>query len=502
MQTRNEAFAAAPETEFDAVVVGAGISGIATYKELLRRGYRALLIDKGDFSGGTSQASGMLVWGGLLYLRNLDLRTVWDLSAQRDALLADAAEPVRTLRFRYLPLRTGGRSRALVHAALWAYWLLGRRRRERPYGERHFSAEGLLAPDRFRDSLVYEEAALTVSDARFGLGWLFDQGAPAWAPLNYCGLDAGRWDGRGWELDVTDQLTEQTATLSAKVLINAGGVWTESVNAACGVASRYRHALSKGVYLVLKRPPELAEALVFESGLNGDSQTFTPWGPVALWGPTETLTESIAEGFAPKVEDLRFLLAQANQNLAFDITPDDIVALRCGIRPLAVKRDFRAARYPLDLSRRHVVERDPQRAALTLYGGKLTSAPGLARKAVDLVAGYIAPRGNAVPPPTTRLVSAPVSALKLPGFDHALPDPAWCVDHEGCATVEDYLRRRTNIAQWIPGLGLGRDREHLPTIRRIAEAIHTRLPARRSVQEDLDAWCQRADHQTQLIGAI
>jgi glycerol-3-phosphate dehydrogenase len=48
----------------DVLIVGGGMSGAPLYHELCGRGYRVGLIDKGDFSSGTSQASGMLVWGG------------------------------------------------------------------------------------------------------------------------------------------------------------------------------------------------------------------------------------------------------------------------------------------------------------------------------------------------------------------------------------------------------------------------------------------------------
>lgn len=59
--TRRGALHIAGDTTYDALVVGGGVTGAATFRELARRGYRALLIDKGDFSSGTSQASGMLI---------------------------------------------------------------------------------------------------------------------------------------------------------------------------------------------------------------------------------------------------------------------------------------------------------------------------------------------------------------------------------------------------------------------------------------------------------
>lgn len=49
---------------FDATIIGGGINGASLYHHLCQKGYRVLLVDKGDFAGGTSQASAMMVWGG------------------------------------------------------------------------------------------------------------------------------------------------------------------------------------------------------------------------------------------------------------------------------------------------------------------------------------------------------------------------------------------------------------------------------------------------------
>lgn len=50
--------------------------------------------------------------------------------------------------------------------------------------------------------------------------------------------------------------------------------------------------------------------------------------------------------------------------------------------------------------------------------------------------------------------------LRFPGMDGLVPDIEWCKEHEFCCTIEDYLRRRTNIAQWVPREGLGRSGEN------------------------------------------
>jgi len=57
------------DRDTDVVIIGAGVNGAAIGRALSSAGYRVRLIDQSDIGAGTSQASTMLVWGGLLYLR-------------------------------------------------------------------------------------------------------------------------------------------------------------------------------------------------------------------------------------------------------------------------------------------------------------------------------------------------------------------------------------------------------------------------------------------------
>lgn len=50
----------------------------------------------------------------------------------------------------------------------------------------------------------------------------------------------------------------------------------------------------------------------------------------------------------------------------------DIVAERCGVRPLAVEVGENGQRDWMQLSRRHVIEVDDEARHVTIFGGKLT----------------------------------------------------------------------------------------------------------------------------------
>ena len=129
---------------FEVAVIGGGINGVCLYHDLCRRGFSVLLVDKGDFACGTSQASAMMIWGGVLYLRNWDLLTVRRLCRSRDRMLREMSEWIKPRRFRYIPVH-GRRHAGLARAALDFYWLLGGCRRLRPRHESDFPERAFLA---------------------------------------------------------------------------------------------------------------------------------------------------------------------------------------------------------------------------------------------------------------------------------------------------------------------------------------------------------------------
>ena len=64
-----------------------------------------------------------------------------------------------------------------------------------------------------------------------------------------------------------------------------------------------------------------------------------------------------------------------------------------------------------------------------------------------------------------------VRQTRFPCIDQQVVSPAWSVEHEQCCTLEDYLRRRTNIAQWTACGGLGKNDAYARILRDIALEI-------------------------------
>jgi glycerol-3-phosphate dehydrogenase len=452
----------------DALVVGGGISGALSYYELCRRGFRTALLDRHDFAGGTSQASGMLIWGGLLYLKNLDFLTVRKFCKARDQLIAEHSNLVNRHRLRYLPSLNSGRSSLLVRLGLYCYWIMGGVDRPLPMQESNYLEKTLLQERRFKDPLTYEEGMLRESDSRFVLGWIQGFDNEDCLPVNYCEVRGGAFDHADhlWRIELKDVATGRELHCRARTVVNCAGVWTDKVNGLLGIQSPCRHVCSKGVFISFPREPDHETSLIVEMGVNNDIQAYMPWGPIAMWGPTETAVDDIESGFRVNVEDIRFLLDQANRNLKRRYGPEDILSIRCGVRPLAVKKGCSKNAYPLELSRRNIIAVDRDRRALAVYGGKLTACLLLANAVADHIQKFATP---------SRLPDKPRPASSLHAqtgiVDRQRISPDWSCDHEFCLTLDDYLRRRTNISQWRPRRGLGPNNEHMSELHAIAREI-------------------------------
>jgi len=459
---RAESDAARTEV-FDVVIIGAGITGACLFHQLRKKGFRVLLADQSDFAGGTSQASAMMLWGGLAYLRSFDVSTVFRLSASREALIRAMRDSAQPRTFRYLVPSPHRGNRAIVLSALYLYWLLGAFRRSRPKVVHDFPELPLLKANE-RHCYEYEEAYLPDSDARFVIHWILrarDIENPA---LNYCRVEDGHYDSRTrqWTLGLKDQILKHQTSVQARLVVNAAGVWTDSINDQFGIVTPYKHLLSKGIFLGLRRDSSHVTPLIVEKD-DQDCYALIPWGPISLWGPTETFTPSPQQGFSITKNDLQLLAAEYDKHFAKPFGAEDIVSLRCGVRGLAVPRSVRNGRSQ-SLSRKFVVHRDSQQPWVSIHGGKLTSCVGIADAAVAAITECVDASGLPALAPETLITTEMES---FPGLSERVPSARSCA-LESCWSLQDYLRRRTNISQWVPRCGLGYHDENVRHLERLA----------------------------------
>src|SRR6185295_10303253 len=88
---------ASEKSQFDVIVIGAGINGAGIARDAAMRGVKVLLLDKGDIGGGTSSWSTRLIHGGLRYLEHGEFRLVRESLRERSCLLNICPHLVRPI---------------------------------------------------------------------------------------------------------------------------------------------------------------------------------------------------------------------------------------------------------------------------------------------------------------------------------------------------------------------------------------------------------------------
>ena len=363
------------EGTFDVLVVGGGINGAVSAACLAARGARVALIDRGDFASQTSQESSNLAWGGIKYMETFEFSLVRKLCKSRNHLIRSYPSTVQEIRFYAVHER--GFRHGLWKLALgtWLYWLIGALFTRGP----RLLTRGAIAREepivnlaRATGGVEYSDAYLHDNDARFV--WNFIRGALNYGCVaaNYVESVSARRDADGvWVTRARDLARGGELEIRARVLVNACGPWVDALNAQSGEETQHHHVFSKGIHLIVPRLTKSRRVLTFFAD---DGRLFfvIPMGTRTCIGTTDTRVESpVARVTA---EDRRFVLDNINRRLALPapLTEADVIAERCGVRPLAVSRTKGASSDWLQLSRKHVVEASAAGRHISIFGGKLT----------------------------------------------------------------------------------------------------------------------------------
>ncbi len=449
--------------KYDLLIIGGGINGSMLYRVATDSSKKVLLIEKKDFASGTSQASGMMVWGGILYLQNLEFNLVRKFCKARDRLIKHSGN-VYIRRFNFTFLKNGERSTFIMRSGLALYRFLSLFKRARTKSISNSQLPLNWNKSLFKGGLSYEEGFLKDSDSQFTIDWIFRKNKTESAAYNYSEVQKIEWIQNKKIFRIEFKNSEQVnKTVFTKSIVNACGIWADDFNRKFNIETKASHHLSKGVYLLLNNEIGNEDAFVVDMGENKDTLCWVPWGKTIMWGPTETTINSAAELPVTK-EDVEFLLNNLNSKLHIKVSSRDIINVRTGIRPL-VKQNNKEVKYSLDLSRKAILESSRQLPWHTIFGGKLSGGLEFSYSVYSKIF-------NERPYPTeyNSLIDIPTTKQFFDGIE--IPEVKWSVKNTQVKCLEDYLRRRTNIAQWIPIGGLGFKNEYLHDIMNISLLIH------------------------------
>lgn len=374
---------------FDVLIVGGGINGAVSAAALAARGVKVALIDARDFAGFTSQHSSNLVWGGIKYMEGYEFGLVNELCKSRNKLLESFPSTVKEIRFLMTIHRQFRFHPWVILASTWLYWLFGRGQTRLP---RRLSAqqlkqvEPLIDTDISRGGVEYSDAYLHDNDARFVFNFVrgaMDSGCVA---ANYLSLEQAERDSNGnWQTNLKDEISGSRINLQTRILINAAGAYVDPINKTCGIETEYRHLLSKGIHLIVPRLSEQHRVLAFFAN---DERLFfaIPMANRTCLGTTDTQVEDPLTEVTDIDRDFVLQNINARLDLSQPLTREDIIAERCGVRPLAVRKQQGGTDDFHQLSRRHVIETRSADRHISIFGGKLTDCLNVGDEICDCVA--------------------------------------------------------------------------------------------------------------------
>lgn len=373
--------------QFDVLIVGGGINGAVSAAALAARGVKVALIDRGDFAGETSQHSSNLAWGGIKYLETFEFALVRKLCIARNRLLREYPSTVQEIRFLTTLERGFRHSRLKLLAGAWLYWMIGNGFTKTPRllsNDDIADDEQIVNLDKAVGGFEYSDAYLQDNDARFVFNFVRSALSYGCAAVNYLEAVTGEQAADGWKVKLRDSVHGTTHQVTARVVVNAAGPWADPFNQQLGQTTQHHHAFSKGIHIIVPRLTNNRRVLTFFAD---DGRLFfvIPMGPRTCIGTTDTRVER------PEVEvteaDRKFVFDNINKRLRLEkpLSNADIIAERCGVRPLVVKGGGSGERDWLQMSRKHVVEVDQTKRFITIFGGKLTDCLNVGDEITDII---------------------------------------------------------------------------------------------------------------------
>ena len=406
----------------DVLILGGGINGLATFRDLAMQGVDVALAEQADFVSGASAASSHMIHGGIRYLENGEFRLVHEAVTERNGLLRTAPHYVRPLQttipifstfsgvlaapLRFLRHGAGKpreRGAALIKVGLVIYdsfsrggglfgkgtvprhTVHGRKRSLRQLPDLNPAVKYTAT---YWDASLHDPERLALDVLRDGRAAGGDRARAA----NYTAA-VGTREGR---VVLRDAETGAEMLFTASVIVNASGPWTDLTNIALGEATRYMGG-TKGSHIVLDHPDLLAATggreLFFENK-DGRIVLIYPLKGRVLVGTTD-LEHDMADPVVCTDAEVAYFIDLIGQVLpAVHVDRSDIVYRFSGVRPLPGHGDLA----PGFVSRDYRIESAPlaggaaasRATVLSLVGGKWTtfraSAEHLADRALALLA--------------------------------------------------------------------------------------------------------------------
>lgn len=431
-------------SQFDICIIGGGATGLGTALDAASRGLKTALFEQYDFAKGTSSRSTKLVHGGVRYLQQGNIKLVMEALKERGLLLRNAPHLVHNQQF------------VIPNYKWWekTFYGIGLKIYDKMSGKlglgpsRFLSREEALQlaptldPADLKGGVLYHDGQF--DDARLAISIAQTAVQHGAVVLNYFPVNGLlKMQKKVCGLWVKDSFTGNEYEIKSKAVINATGVFTDSILKMDDAKHKSIICPSQGIHLVVdKEFLPGGTAIMIPRTDDGRVLFAVPWYDKIVLGTTDTPVNDINSEPAPLAEEIEFILSHIGRYLTKYPRLSDVRSMFAGLRPLVKGKTKKTA----SISRDHFITVSDS-GLITITGGKWTTYRKMAEDVVN-----IATKDQA-------LHSRPciTKELRLAGHDKTSP-PAEIsslneaelktiikksVHEEMCMTTEDFLSRRT-----------------------------------------------------------
>jgi len=456
-------------TKWDFIIIGGGATGVGTAVDAASRGYKTLLLEQSDFGKGTSSRSTKLAHGGVRYLQQGNVSLVLEALEERGLLLQNAPHLVHNLAF------------VVPNYDWWEgpFYGIGLKLYDVLAGKYGLGRSQILSKKKtvqyiptietkgLRGGVIYYDGQF--DDARLVIDLVETAAEQGATVLNYmkvttllkkddflCGVIAQDME-KGDEYE-----------LNAKAVINATGVFTDTIRKMDDQEAQSMISPSQGVHIVLEKSFLPGKSAIMVPHTDDGRVLFAiPWHDRVIVGTTDTPVGDLNLEPKPFKEEIDFLLEHTARYLTKDPTADDILSTFAGLRPLVKSGDEKNT---AAISRDHTINIS-RYGLVTIAGGKWTTYRKMAEETVNQAAvvagleakpcvtrnlnihgyhknahifGELDVYGADAPAIQDLLRDHPKqNELLHPSFKYKAGEVVWAARKEMARTVEDFLARRT-----------------------------------------------------------
>ena len=470
---RDEMLTRLENESFDVAVIGGGATGLGVAVDAASRGYKTALVEAHDFAKGTSSRSTKLVHGGVRYLEQLNFSLVMEALRERGIMYHNAPHLVSNLafvvpRYKWWEGPFYGVGMKLYDALAGKLNIAkskGLSREETIEAIPNVQQEDLIGGIMYHDG-QFDDARMATTLARTAV----EHGA---AVANYTRVTDLIKQGEIIGVRATDMETGDVREIPAKVVVNATGIFTDTIRKLDDPDVDEVIEPAQGVHLVLDGSFQPGDNAIMVPHTDDGRVLFViPWHERVVVGTTDTSMDEAELEPRALPEEVDFILRNAARYMQRDPSRKDVLSVFAGLRPLVHPGGKSSS--TKSISRNHEVFVS-ESGLVTICGGKWTTYRKMAQDAMSHVieVGSLEPR-TCVTEELRLHGYMPREAADFPAEDHwrfygtdadkvrqlasdqpELAEPlhanlpytgaeiAWAARHEMARTVEDALARRT-----------------------------------------------------------